>query len=51
LFTSYPTVRGRIPFGGFYAGISGANMKNGTNIILWTEASDASQAYVFEKIK
>ncbi|HHW00717.1 MAG TPA: RICIN domain-containing protein [Clostridiaceae bacterium] len=36
---------------GLYAGISGAIMKNGTNIILWTEASDASQTYIFEKIK
>lgn len=36
---------------GFYAGISGASMKNGTNIILWTESSDASQAYIFEKVK
>ncbi|WP_265442553.1 RICIN domain-containing protein [Acetivibrio straminisolvens] len=36
---------------GFYAGISGANMKNGTNIILWTEASNASQAYIFKKVK
>lgn len=36
---------------GLYVGISGANMKDGTNIILWTEASDASQVYIFEKTK
>lgn len=36
---------------GFYVGISGGNMKNSTNIILWTEASDASQTYIFEKVK
>jgi len=36
---------------GFYVGISGANMADGTNVILWTEASDASQAYLFEKIE
>jgi len=36
---------------GFYVGISGANMKNETNIILWTEASDASQTYIFEAVK
>lgn len=36
---------------GFYLGISGGKIANGTNIILWTEASDASQTYMFEKIK
>ncbi len=36
---------------GLYAGISGGNVKDGTNIILWTEASDASQTYIFEKAK
>lgn len=36
---------------GFYIGISGANMRDGTNIILWTEASDASQTYIFEAVK
>ncbi len=36
---------------GFYLGISGGKIENGTNIILWTEASDASQTYIFEKIK
>lgn len=35
---------------GLYVGISGANIKNFTNIILWTKASDASQTYIFEKI-
>ena len=36
---------------GLYVGISGGKMENGTNIILWTKASDASQTYIFEKIK
>jgi len=36
---------------GLYVGISGANMKNETNIILWTEASDACQTYIFEAVK
>ena len=35
---------------GLYVGISAAKMANGTNVILWTEASDGSQTYVFEKI-
>jgi hypothetical protein len=35
---------------GLYVGISGAKMKDETNVILWTEASDQSQTYVFEKI-
>ena len=34
---------------GLYAGISGGKIKDGTNIILWTEASDTSQTYIFEK--
>lgn len=36
---------------GLYLGISGGKIVNFTNIILWTEASDASQMYLFEKIK
>lgn len=36
---------------GFYLGISAGKIANGTNIILWTEASDASQTYIFEKIE
>jgi hypothetical protein len=35
---------------GLYVGISGGIMENETNVILWTEASDKSQTYVFEKI-
>ncbi len=35
---------------GFYVGISEAKMENFTNVILWTNASDASQTYLFEKI-
>ena len=35
---------------GFYVGISGGKIANLTNIILWTEASDDSQTYIFEKI-
>lgn len=35
---------------GLYVGISGAKMKNKTKVILWTKASDKSQAFVFEKI-
>lgn len=35
---------------GLYVGISEAKMANFTNVILWTKASDASQAYLFEKI-
>ncbi len=34
---------------GLYVGISGGKIENFTNIILWTEASDASQTYMFEK--
>ena len=36
---------------GFYLGISGGEYSNGTNIILWTKASDASQTFYFEKVK
>ena len=36
---------------GFYLGISGGKIANGTKIILWTEASDASQTYMLEKIE
>ncbi len=35
---------------GLYLGISEAKIENFTNIILWTEASDASQTFLFEKI-
>ena len=35
---------------GLYVGISGGKIANLTNIILWTEASDDSQTYIFEKI-
>ncbi|HHW00582.1 MAG TPA: hypothetical protein GXX36_13665 [Clostridiaceae bacterium] len=34
---------------GMEIGISGANMTKGTNVILWTEASDESQTYIFKK--
>jgi hypothetical protein len=36
---------------GFYAGISSGKIANFTNIILWTEASDASQTFLLEKVK
>ncbi len=36
---------------GLYVGISEAKIANFTNIILWTEASDASQTYLLEKVK
>lgn len=35
---------------GLYVGISSAKVANGTSVILWTEASDESQTYVFEKL-
>jgi len=35
---------------GFYVGISNADVDDFTNVILWTEASDGSQTYLFEKI-
>ncbi len=35
---------------GLYVGISDAKMANGTNVILWTEASDESQTYIFERV-
>ncbi len=36
---------------GFYLGLSEANVKNGTTVILWTAAEDGSQTYFFEKVK
>ncbi len=36
---------------GLYVGISEAKIADFTNIILWTEASDASQTYLLEKVK
>ncbi len=36
---------------GLYLGISGGKIENGTNIILWTEASDNSQTYILENVK
>ncbi len=36
---------------GFYLGISGGNFSDNTKIILWTEASDTSQTFYFEKVK
>lgn len=36
---------------GFYFGISAGKIENGTNIILWTKASDASQTFILEKVK
>lgn len=35
---------------GFYVGISNGDVDDYTNVILWTEASDGSQTYLFEKI-
>lgn len=35
---------------GLYLGITGGKIANGTPIILWNKASDASQTYTFEKI-
>ncbi len=35
---------------GLYVGISGGKIQDETNVILWTEASDESQTYLFEKI-
>ncbi len=35
---------------GLYVGISEGKMADFTNVILWTEASDASQTYLFEKV-
>ncbi len=36
---------------GFYFGISAGKIANGTSIILWTKASDASQTFKLEKAK
>ncbi len=35
---------------GLYLGITGGKIANGTPIILWNKASDASQTYTFEKM-
>ena len=35
---------------GLYVGISNADVDDFTNVVLWTEASDGSQTYLFEKI-
>jgi hypothetical protein len=35
---------------GLYLGISGGRIANGTNVILWTEASADSQTFIFEKV-
>lgn len=35
---------------GLYVGVSEAKMADFTNVILWTEASDASQTFLFEKV-
>lgn len=36
---------------GLYVAVSGAKMANETHVILWTEASDGSQTFTFEKIQ
>lgn len=36
---------------GLYVGVSNVKMEDGANIILWTEASDESQTFIFERIK
>ncbi|HHV98305.1 MAG TPA: hypothetical protein GXX36_01825 [Clostridiaceae bacterium] len=36
---------------GLYVGVSEAKMENGTNIILWTEASDGSQTFILERVE
>ncbi|MEG1108350.1 MAG: RICIN domain-containing protein [Oscillospiraceae bacterium] len=36
---------------GLYVGASGGSTKNGTNLILWTKATDASQGFILKKVQ